>query len=183
MIIAVTGMPLAGKGVVASMLEQRGYPRVLMSAVLKEEMARRKITIDYDSILEFATNLRRERGNGAVAELCVPYFDKLLKKSAVVVLDGVRSPDEITVMKKKYGDDFVLIAVTATFSNRFKRLGREDHAETEASNVEELENRDEKELSFGLGRVIESADHIIENDGTFESYKRKIDSLFAELGI
>ena len=183
MIIAVTGMPLAGKGVVSTKLEEKGYPRLIMSSVVKEEMKKRNIEVNYENILEFASSIRTEKGNCAVAWLCLPYLDDLLKDNKVVILDGVRSPEAIEMLKKQYGEDFVLVAVTASFEKRLKRLGREDHAGIEASNEEEMRNRDNKEISMGLADTMDLADHMITNDGSFEDFELKIQELFNELGV
>ena len=180
-IIAITGMPLAGKGVVTKKLEERGCKFFLMRTAVEEKMKEQSIEISNESLRTFPTKLREEQGRGVVAELCIPHLDKL-KTEAVVVIDGIRSPEEIDVFKKQYGEDFVLIAVWASLKTRFSRLGnRSDHPADEPKTMEELKWRDEKELGWGLGESIARADYMVINEGTMEEYENQIQLILEKL--
>ena len=100
----------------------------------------------------------------------------------VIVIDGIRSPEEIDVFKKEYGDDFVLISVEADFEVCLSRLPeraktRKDDPVDEAG----LRWRYKEELSWGLGETIEKADYQLKNEGTLEEFKTKIDELLSKV--
>ena len=176
-IIAITGLPLAGKGVITKKLEQRGFKFFLMRTAIEDKMAEAGLEVNNQTLREFPTELREKNGRGIVAELSIPYLEKM-KTEETVVIDGIRSPEEIDVFKQQYGDDFILISVWASLKTRFSRLGnRLDHPKDEPTNLEELKWRDEKELGWGLAESIVKADYMIINEGTLEEYEAKIEAV------
>ncbi|MFH1450485.1 MAG: AAA family ATPase [archaeon] len=181
-IIAITGLPLAGKSVITGRLKENGYKFFLMRSAVEAEMKKANVPVNNVNLRNFATDLRAKKGRGVVAELCLPHLDKLKKTEKVVVIDGVRSPEELLIFKKQYGEDFVLIAVWASLQSRFKRLGnRPDHTNDEPKNLEELKWRDDKEISWGLAESIVRADYMIVNEGLKDEYKAKINHILSEL--
>ena len=71
LIVAVTGMPGAGKSTAAQALVKEGWTRVVMGDVIRRETRRRGLEPDAKNTGEVMKLLRRERGGAAVAELCV----------------------------------------------------------------------------------------------------------------
>lgn len=177
-IIATTGLPLAGKSVVTDKLAARGYKFFVMRTVVEEEMKKAGLEINNTNLRNFATELREKNGRGIVAELCIPHIDTLAKKEKVIVIDGVRSPEEVDVFKRQYGNDFLLLAVWASFSTRSKRIGnRKDHPKDEPANPEELTWRDGKEIGWGLAESIVKADWMIVNEGSKKEYEEEVDRI------
>ena len=165
MIVAITGMPLSGKASIRKIFEDMGCPAFAMSTAVREEAKKQNFEINKESMREFATKIRKERGRGVVAELSIPFLKELMTQDDLIIVDGVRSPEEPEIFKNQFGDDFVLLCVWAPFKLRVRRLGgegrqsRDDEVETE----EELKKRDRKELGWGLGEVIAEADYLITN--------------------
>ena len=120
-----------------------GCPTFTMSHAVRLEAKQKQIKLDKESMREFATEIREKNGRGVVAELCIPHLKKLLEKEDLIVVDGVRSPEEPEIFKREFGDDFVLMCAWAPFNLRVKRLGR--NRDDEVSNAEELKKRDRKE--------------------------------------
>ena len=176
MIIAITGMPLSGKASVRKIFENMGCPTFTMSDAVREEAKKQGVKIDKQSMREFATNIRKERGRGIVAELCILHLKEMVKKEDLIVVDGVRSPEEPEIFKKEFGDDFALVCIWAPFQLRVRRLGGEDRKgrDDEVTNAEELKKRDRKELSWGLGEVIAEADYLITNIGPKEDLQKDL---------
>lgn len=176
MIIAITGMPMAGKASIRKTFENMGCPTFTMSDAVREEAKKRNFQIDKESMREFATAIRKEHGRGIVAELCVPHLKELLKKEELIIVDGVRSPEEPEVFKQHFGEDFVLVCVWAPFKLRVQRLGGQDRQgrDDEVTDEEELKNRDRKELGWGLGEVIAEADYLITNIGSKEDVEHDL---------
>jgi len=179
-ILAITGMPLSGKGVLSDKLIEKGYKRVVMSDVVRAEMSKQQIPVTNENLRNFATDIRTNYGQGYVAKLCIPQLDKL-KLEPVVIIDGVRSPEEVTVFKEAYGSDFILIAVQASLEIRFARLGRPDRASEDPVGLEQFKWRDEKELSWGLGDVLITADYTIQNEGAVVVFEQKIDEFLEKI--
>ena len=167
-------MPYSGKSVFVSVAKEMGIPSFLMRSVVEDEMRKKGIAVTNVSLREYATQIRKDYGQGIVAERCVPYLDALLKKNRAVLVDSLRSPEEDGIFRKKYGD-FVLVAIKSSPKARFSRLGRKrpGHKSDEPKTVEELEWRDKKELSWGLGDVIARADLVLENEGSEEDFRKR----------
>lgn len=177
-IIGITGMPYSGKSVFVSVAKGMGIPSFLMRSVVEEEMRKKGMPVDNVSLREYSTKIRMEFGRGVVAERCIPYLDGLLKEHKAVLLDSIRSPEEVEALRKVYRD-FVVVAINASPNARFSRLGkkRPGHKSDEPRTVEELEWRDKKELSWGLGDVIAHADIILENEGSEQEFRKKAGEL------
>lgn len=159
LIVAVTGMPGAGKSTATKALAAKGWPRVVMGDVIREETKRRGLAPDSKNTGEVMKQLRREKGDSAVADLCMEAVAKT--KSDHVVVDGIRSMSEVDVFRKKA--KVLLVAVHASSARRFallKERGRSDDPLTEEMFVA----RDVRELGVGIGSAIALADEVLSNE-------------------
>ena len=124
-IVAVTGMPGAGKSTAAEALVKEGWTRVVMGDVIRAETKRRGLEPDARNTGEVMKLLRREKGEAAVADLCLEAVER--SRSRNVVVDGIRSMAEVDAFRKKA--EVLLVAVHAAPSRRFELLrerGRRD---------------------------------------------------------
>ena len=187
MIVIVTGMPGSGKSKIVKEFERRGFPSVSMGDLVREETVKRGLELTKENVAKVSIRLRQELGQNAVAKLAVERVRELLKSNPLVVIDGVRSLDEVGTFRGAFpGEEIVIIAVHTSPHSRFERLkarGRHDDPKT----WEEFEERDWKELKFGIGNVIAMADYMIVNDCDKGEYRRRVKALvgriLAEHGI
>jgi len=158
-IVAITGMPGAGKSTAAQALVKEGWRRVVIGDVIRAETKRRGFEADARSTGEVMRLLRKERGESAVADLCL---EEIARAGAQkVVVDGIRSLAEVEAFRKKA--TVMLIAVDASPARRFELLkerGRRDDPLTR----EMFEERDLRELGVGIGEAIALADETISNE-------------------
>ena len=169
-VIGVAGMPGAGKATVRHMVREMGYPVVVMGDIVREEAERRKMEPTPENLGLIMLKIREEEGPAVVAKRCLPKIKKAKEK--VVVIDGVRSLNEVEEFKRHF-PNFTLIAIQASPETRFQRLfkrRRSDDPRTWKTFIE----RDTRELSVGLGDVIATAGHIIVNEGTKDQLKRNV---------
>jgi dephospho-CoA kinase len=160
-IVAVTGMPGAGKSTAAQALVQRGWKRVVMGDVIRAETKRRGLEPDAKNTGDVMKLLRKERGEAAVAELCLKEIEKLGANK--IVVDGIRSMTEVDEFRKKA--EVLLVAVHASPTRRFELLkerGRSDDPLTRDMFVQ----RDRRELGVGIAEAIALADETISNQHT-----------------
>ena len=106
---------------------------------------------------------------------------KIIEKAKTdkVVADGVRNPDEIREFKKR--KDAYVIAVTASQRVRFKRMkmrGREGDP-TGFREFKRLDNIENRGVTKGqeINNCIKIADYVIENIGTLDELKKKVDEI------
>lgn len=159
LIIAITGMPGAGKSTAAKALEAHGFKRVVMGDVIREETRRQGLEPNEKNTGRVMLELREKYGPGAVAEVCLRSLRGMKEK--VVVVDGIRSYAEVEAFARE--GTVKLLAITASRDRRFKLLterGRADAPTTRAS----FDERDRRELSVGVGNAVALADESISNE-------------------
>jgi dephospho-CoA kinase len=158
-IVGITGMPGAGKSTVADALVELGFLRINMGDVIRDEALRRGVRMDDESLGKLMLQLRTEYGDDVIAGICLR---KINDSSADrFVIDGLRSFVEAEAFRK--AGFFKLLAVHASSSRRLRLLQKRGRADAPVSKST-FENRDAREKSIGIGRVIESADKAISNE-------------------
>lgn len=163
-LILISGLPGSGKSTFAGYLASAGTKVLSMGDIVRDEALKRGIGSNISSMADFMIWLRKQRGEQYVAEVVSKKVEKF--EDEVVVIDGVRSLAEVSYFKSKFGK-VLLVAIVSSLQERFNRLrlrGRRDDPRT----LDDLRMRDNTELSAGVGKVIESADIVITNDGTLD---------------
>ena len=61
--------------------------------------------------------------------------------------------------------------------NRLRLRGRQD----DSLDIQKIKQRDERELSWGLGEVIDSADIVISNEDSIEELRKRVEDFFSSL--
>jgi dephospho-CoA kinase len=102
------------------------------------------------------------------------------KTEKIILIDGIRSYEEVELFKKEFGDDFILIAIVAPLKIRFERL-RKRGKEWDMKTIEELKWRDKVELGWGTKKSISLSDFVIDNTGTLEDLHKKIDEVLSKI--
>ncbi len=175
-VMGVAGMPGAGKGAFRRFVQKMGYPVVIMGDEVRNEVKRRKLKPTPENLGKVMLQLREAEGPAAVAIRCIP---KLLKaKGKIVVVDGIRSLQEIEEFKKHF-PNFTLTALHTSPKTRYQRLSRRRRSD-DPKGMETFLQRDLRELGVGLGAVIATADYMIVNEGTLTQLREKIQQILKE---
>jgi len=159
--ILISGLPGAGKSVLVEAARSLKLPVFAMGDVVREEAKKRGLMKTAENLRAIALKLRQEYGPQIIAEMIVNKIMKEASRSEVVLIDGVRSWDEVEYFNKTFNET-ILISVHAPRKVRFQRLlkrGRSDDPKTWKEFVE----RDERELNLGMGKVIALSDIIFLN--------------------
>lgn len=177
LVIGVVGMPGAGKSLVDNLAKELGISVVIMGDVIREETRNRGLEPTSENIGRVMLNIRSKEGPAVVAQRCVLKIHT--KKSDVVLVEGVRSLDEVIEFKNNF-ETFKLLAIHASPKIRFERLfGRSRSDDPLSKNV--FEERDNRELRVGIGSAIAMADHVIENEGDKKVFLEKMRQLLGKL--
>ena len=168
LLICITGMPGSGKSIIAKAATDLKLPVVNMGDVVREETLKRYGVIEPDLMRKVSADLRREFGNRIIAIRTLEKIKDI--DDPIIVVDGVRSLEEIDVFKSH--GNVVIIAIHASPKTRFERIRRRGRP-GDPDNWDDFWRRDLVELSFGIGYVIALADYMIVNEGSIEeAYKR-----------
>ncbi len=153
-------MPGAGKSTIAEGLEPKGYDVINMGNAVREVVKKRNLELTRLNLGKLMLELRDKNGPGAIAELIKPQIESSIAN--VIVIDGVRSNDEIQVLRK-FGN-VKLLAIHASTDTRFdflQKRGRSDDPQTK----DHFEERDNRELGVGISNPIALSDYAISNIG------------------
>ena len=170
-ILVTTGMPGSGKEEFLKCCMARGSEVIRMGDIVREKAKEFGLDSSDASVGTLANEERRRYGMDVWAKRTIPYVG-----GELVVIDGTRGPDEIRAFRHAFGDDLKVIAIHASPKTRFERLkvrGRPDAPRTRS----ELDQRDKRELEWGLGEAIALADYMIINESTLAGLKRDVDQL------
>lgn len=172
--ILLTGMPGAGKEEFLNVAKKEGYDIIRMGDVVREHADKKGISFEDQNLGSFAHDEREKHHEGIWGDrtLCNITEDK-------TIIDGIRSTTEVSIFKSELGD-LNIVAIHASPKTRFERLkkrGREDAPQTWG----EFNDRDNRELDWGLGRVIARADYMIINDSSLEDFYSKVRDLLKQL--
>jgi dephospho-CoA kinase len=165
-VIAIVGMPGAGKGLVSEPARSRGVPVLICGDVIREETERRGLPLTPENMGSVMLAIRREEGPAVVAERLIPKIAS--SASPIVVIEGVRSMDELSTLRR--GHSVSVVAVHASPRTRYERLisrGRSD----DPKNWEDFAERDLRELSVGIGNVIALSEEMLVNEGSVDELK------------
>lgn len=180
-IIAIVGMPGAGKTEAAEYLATKGIPFVRFGEITEEEVKKRgfQLTPENERIAREA--IRKEGGMGAFALRAEPKIKTLLAEKDLIVIDGLYSWEEYTYLKGKF-PGLTIIHVYAEPKVRYARLSQRN---VRPFPVEESYLRDVAEIEkLNKGGPIAIADYTIENNSSdISDLQRKIDSLLLRLEI
>ncbi len=169
-VIGVAGMPGAGKSVVRQIVKEMDYPVVVMGDVIRLEAKKRKLRPTPENLGMIMLELRKEKGPTVVANRCIAKIEKPNKD--VVVVDGIRSLDEVQTFRRRF-PKFVLMSIHSSPRTRFERLIRRRRSD-DPTGWDAFLERDQRELSVGLGNTIATADYMVVNDGTRTQFMRRI---------
>jgi len=176
LLVCVVGMPGSGKSVVSGVARELGFDVVSMGDAVREEARRRGLEPTGPNMRKLMLGLRAERGPAVVAELCFPLVER---SGPLVLIEGVRSLHEVEAFRRRYGE-VVLVAVHSSPKTRFKRLKARERPDDPRS-WREFRERDEAELSVGIGSAIALADHMLVNEGTVSELKSAARALLRRL--
>jgi dephospho-CoA kinase len=175
-VIGIVGLPGSGKSEAANVAAEKGVPVVTMGDVIRAECRERGL----DPATEHGTvakALREENGPGAIAQRSLPLIDDERAGHDTVLVDGIRSDVEVETFREAFGESFVLVEIAAPFDVRAERLDLRGRDASEAEGGESLEDRDERELGFGMGEAMEMADVTVENTDSLAAFQERIERL------
>lgn len=164
-VVATTGMPGSGKGLAVEVARDLGIDVVRMGDLVREETEERGQDPGPEAFGRVASSVREEEGKGAWARRTIERIEA--QQEAFVLVDGVRSLEEVDVFRNELEGALFVVAILAAPATRYARMKERGRAE-DAASEDALRERDLRELSYGLGDVIAMADAYIVNEETRE---------------
>lgn len=183
-IIGITGTLGAGKGTVVSYLvEEKGFTHFSVRGYLAEELNRRGMPVNRDTLTAIGNSLRAKHGSSFITS---ELFKKAKEKQNNCVIESIRTPGEIEELRKNSG--FFLLAVDADPRVRYKRI-RSRNSETDQVSFQTFMQNEEREMHSNdlnkqnLARCIKQADYVINNNGNINGLHQNIEKFLKTVGF
>jgi dephospho-CoA kinase len=175
-VIALVGMPGAGKSYCVEYLEQKGLPSVYFGGVTIDEVKARGLEVNEKNEKFVREDIRAKEGKGAYAERMIKKITDLAADGhKCVVADGLYSWTEYKIFKKQFGDRVAIIAITAPRATRHERLANRP---TRPLTNKEVTTREYAEIeNLEKGGPIANADYTIVNNNTPEVLLANLDEI------
>lgn len=169
-IAAIVGMAGAGKSVVASTLTSCGLHYIHFGDLTFEELGRRGMPTNEANERAVREEIRAAHGMAAFALLNLERIEAALASGSVVV-DGLYSWEEYLVLKERFGERLIVVAVTASPATRRVRLATRT---VRPLSADEVDSRDRAEIEkLNKGGPIAIADITLVNEGTVEELEEQ----------
>lgn len=182
LIIALVGMPGAGKSSLVEYLKEKGYPSVYFGGITLKEVEKRGLEVNPDNEKKVREELRQIHGKEAYAKLISQEIDELFQSGQEkIIADGLYSWSEYKFFKNKYGENAVIIAVATARKTRHQRLlTRPERKLSE----EEVTKREYAEIeNIEKGGPIANADYTLVNDSDLSSLITDFERILNEINF
>lgn len=177
MIIGITGTLGAGKGTIVEFLKTKGFKHYSVRAYLTEEILRRKLTVNRDSLVLVANELRAKYSPSYIAE---QLYNQAKKEKSDAVIESLRTEGEVMALREK--GEFYLFAVDAEPKVRYERIV-ERASETDKIDFKTFVENEKREMQSkdptkqNIKRCMELADHRFINNSSIEELYKKVEEV------
>lgn len=178
LVVGVTGALGAGKGTVVDYLvKNKGFSHHSVRDLLISEINKRGLSVDRDSLVAVANDLRKKYGPSSLVERL---YNKAKKAGSKSIIESLRNPKEVESLRKK--GNFYLLAIDADPKIRYERI-RKRGSETDNVTYKEFLENEKREINSrdknrqSLAKCINMADYHLENNGTIKELHRQIERI------
>jgi len=177
-IIGITGTFGAGKGTIVDFLvEKKGFAHFSVRSFLLEEIRKRGLPENRDSMYNLANELRSIYGPSYITD---QLYEKAAHSRKNAVIESIRTPGEITSLRDKC--NFYLFAVNADPVIRYERIITRQSETDQIPFATFLEN-EAREMDTmdpnkqNIRSCIADADFLFENNGSKEELIRQVENI------
>ncbi|MFP4471074.1 MAG: AAA family ATPase, partial [Bacteroidales bacterium] len=172
----------AGKGTIVDYLvRQKDFSHYSVRAFLIEEIKKRNLPVNRDTMTSVANELRAENSPSYIIDRL---YDSARQSGDNCVIESIRTPGEIDSLRKKNG--FTLFAVDAPAEVRYQRI-KARASETDSVDFETFLQNEKREMSTddpnkqNLQKCISKADYVFKNTGTISQLESLVDQVLEKI--
>jgi len=177
-LIAIVGMPGAGKSVAADFFRSKGIPILRFGDQTEIGLKEHNLPVNEKNERWYREKLREELGMAAMAIKIEPRIRAAERHRDIVVLDGLYSWEEYLYLKEQF-PSLILLCVYAPPKLRYGRLASRA---VRPLTRQEAESRDRAEIeNLNKGGPIALSDYVIRNTGTEKDMLDELATLFNSL--
>jgi adenylate kinase len=177
-IIAIVGLPGAGKTAAADFFKQKDLPVISFGKAINDYIDKNKMQHTEEVHKEVREGLRVTHGIEALAVLNEDKIKKTLEKSVLIIIDGMRSWEEYLYLKKKLMKvKIYILALHADKQLRYKRISKRKYRADlygEQRDIDEL-------IGTNMGPTIAFADYLVKNNFSIEDFHDKLEQVYRSI--
>jgi dephospho-CoA kinase len=161
--------------------KEKGLAHFSVRAYIAEEIIRRGMVVNRDSMVLVANDLRKSNSPSYIIDRL---YEKALSLGQNSVIESIRTLGEVDSLRKK--GSFYLIAIDAEPKIRYERI-RLRHSETDHISYQTFLQDEQREMNStdpnaqNIGRCMELADYKLWNNGTMEQLNHQIEEILKEI--
>lgn len=174
-IIAIVGLPGAGKTAAAEYYAKKNLPVVSFGKALNDYVDNNHLDHNEKTHKKIREEWRKQYGREAFAILNKKRIEEALKGNSVVIIDGLRSWEEYVYLKKELPKVRIyLLAIFADKHLRYKRVSiRRSRNELYG------EERDMNEITgTNMGPTFAFADYLVKNNFSIDEFRDKLEEVY-----
>jgi len=175
-ILLIIGMPGSGKTEAAKIAKILGYKVFAFGDIIREEVRRRGLKLNKENMQKVSLWFHDKRDKELVRRL-EKKLQKIKTRREFIVLDGPRSPNELSLLRK-HGFNVKTLVIDVPSRIRWKRQlarGRQD-----LGSLSDVRARDVRELKYGIKKLIKTANFKIKNTGSRAQLHSRIKKLLSK---
>ena len=175
-IIAIVGMPGAGKTETAHFFQKKGLPVVSFSNILNDYIDKNHLDHNEETHKRLREGWRAEHGNAAFAILGEQMIRDAMKKNMITVIEGMRSWEEYVYLKEKFPKvKIYILGLHADKQLRYRRISRRKYRGKSMFG----QDRDVNELiGTNMGPTIAYSDFMVKNNYSLTDLFDKLEDIY-----
>lgn len=174
-ILGFTGQIASGKGTAVEYLKTKyGAHTYRFSTMLRDLLNRIYLPQSRENLQDISRLIREHFGEDTLAHVMAE--DVKNDPGALVVIDGIRRPDDVAFLAKLPG--FVLIHISADMEKRFERITvRGENSDDTTKTFENFKKDHTNEAELKITEIAKEATETIDNNGTLKQLHEQLDRL------
>jgi len=177
-LIAIVGMPGAGKSVAASFFLEKGIPILRFGDQTDIGLKEYHLERNEKNERWYREKLRKELGMAAMAIKIEPRILEAAKKHTIIVLDGLYSWEEYVYLKYRF-PYLKMLCIYASPEVRYSRL---ETRKIRPLTYKEAEERDIAELqNLNKGGPIAIANYLVKNELDIAHFTKELENVYSHI--
>lgn len=180
-VIGLIGEKGSGKGTVSDyLINKHGAVHYGTSKILRRTLEDIHVPVTRDNLVKLALVLKEGYGPSIIIDSLIHDMEK--NGSDILIADGIRMHGDVEPFRKKYGDHFYLVYVTADLKLRYERtkMRKEKEGEDKAT-LEQFLEEEGKLTEVSIHEIGRQADFKFNNNGTPEELEAKVEEMLQKI--
>jgi dephospho-CoA kinase len=165
-VIGLIGEKGAGKGTVADyLIDKYGAVHYGTSKILRRTLEDIHVPVTRDNLVKLALVLKEGYGPSIIIDSLIQDMEKA--EADIIIADGIRMHGDVEPFRKKFGQNFFLVYVTADLKLRYDRTrARKQNAGEGEATLEEFLEEEGRLTEVSIHEIGRQADFKLNNNGT-----------------